>query len=177
MSLYSVRKQDSSPDLPDRIHALQYDWVLERPDLDTNGVAIVGRILMLGTVLQSRAADVLKPHGLQYSDFNVLSTPVRDGKPHELTPTDLMNAVVLSSGAMTALLDQLTRRGMISRRQSHADGRIRPVPLTSEGHAVVNETVVASFADAAEAVSCLDKRERIRLADMLRDMCRWRDKP
>lgn len=173
MSAYSVRKAIAEDNLPDRIDALQSDWAAERPSLDTSGMAVVGRIMMLSNALERRVSDVLKPHDLNYSDFDALATLARAGAPHELTPTELMNAVVLSSGAMTALLDRLTQRGFIKRSQSKRDGRVRTAVLTKAGKALVDEVVGARFAEANDAVSCLSGKEQETLAIMLRQMGRW----
>ncbi|MEM7569313.1 MAG: MarR family transcriptional regulator [Pseudomonadota bacterium] len=175
MSLYSVRKPVAQENVPDRIDALQSDWAAERPELDTSGMAVVGRIMVLSGALERRVSDVLKPHDLNYSDFDALATLARAGAPYELTPTDLMNAVVLSSGAMTALLDRLVQRGLIARGQSKRDGRVRTAVLTKKGKALVDEVVKARFAEANDAVSCLSKKEQDTLAAMLRRMGGWLD--
>lgn len=175
MSLYSVRKPDVATDQLDRIDALQSDWAQERPELDTSGIAIVGRIMMLSTVLERRVADALKPHDLNYSDFDVLATLARAGGSYELTPTELMNAVVLSSGAMTALLDRLTQRSLIMRGQSKSDGRVRTARLTPAGKALVDQAVPARFLEALDAVAGFSKTEQKSLADMLRRLGSWLD--
>lgn len=168
MHSYSVRKKQKTRNQPDRIDGLQLDWAAERPELDTSGMAIVGRVLMLSSVLEHRVTRVLKPHALHYSDFDVLATLARAGKPYELTPTELMNAVVLSSGAMTALLDRLKARGLITRGQSKADGRVRTAMLTNNGKKLVDKAVKARFAEALDAVACLSDPQQRRLADLLR---------
>lgn len=173
MSRYSVRKRPVDEEELDRIDALQFDWAAERPELDTDGIAVVGRIMMLSHILERRVSDVLKPHALNYSDFDVLATLARAGAPHELTPTELMDAVILSSGAMTALLDRLTQRSLIKRGQSRSDGRIRTAILTQQGKTLVDKAVSARFAEAAEAVGGFSAEDQDALAMMLRRMGGW----
>jgi len=118
---------------PDLIDSLIADWGRERPDLDASAMAVVGRLLRVTVALDGRINEVLKPYGLLYSEFDALATLLRSGKPFELTPTELQEAVVLTSGAMTALLNRLTKKGLIARRKSKVDGRSLTARLTAKG--------------------------------------------
>ena len=49
-----------------------------------------------------------------YTDLDVLATIRRSGEPYQLSPKQLMKSVLITSGAMTALLDRLTKLELIS---------------------------------------------------------------
>jgi DNA-binding MarR family transcriptional regulator len=151
----------------DRVGRLLQDWRRERPDLDVSAMAVVGRLLHLGRVLEARASRVLKPFGINYTDLDVLATLRRYGKPYELTPTALCDSVLVTSGTMTVCLDRLTEAGLVERRASRVDRRSRAVALTAAGRRLVDQAIAVRFAEAKEAVAALSARERGTLARAL----------
>ena len=159
----------------DVVDTLLDDWRVERPDLDVEAMAVVGRMLMISQKLQARAGSTLKAHDLKYSDFDVLATLRRSGEPFELTPTELMQSVLITSGAMTVLLDRLAARGLIKRGQDQDDRRVRTAILTSKGRALTDKAAETRFAEAVEAVACFSKREQVTVSNALRVMNQWLD--
>ena len=97
----------------DLIDALIADWNRERPDLNVDAMQIVGRVMKLGKIFENRASLALKENRIYYTDLDVLATLRRSGKPYQLTPKQLMESVVITSGAMTALLNRLTKLELI----------------------------------------------------------------
>ena len=151
----------TAPDLIDRLIA---DWAREAPHLDTEAMGVVGRILWLGRLLEARMVDVLAPFDLHYTDLDLLATLRRSGEPFELTPTELRSAVLISSGAMSAALDRLERKGLISRGRAQEDGRIRTARLTPAGQALVEKAIAERFRDAASCIQALDDAQMTELA-------------
>ena len=74
----------------DLLDQLQSDWQSERPDLDSSGMGIVGRIVLLGEYMKKNANEVLEPLGIGYTDLDVLATLRRSGSPYTLRPADLL---------------------------------------------------------------------------------------
>lgn len=129
---------------------------------------VVLRLLRVGRQLDARISDVLKPHGLLYSEFDVLATLLRSGAPYELMPTELQQAVVLTSGAMTALLDRLTSKGLIQRNESKSDGRSKTASLTPKGVELANALIAVRVAEAKDACEHLRDSDQQTLADILK---------
>lgn len=154
----------------DVVDQLLRDWGRERPDLDVSAMAVVGRLLHLGGVLQTRAGDRLRPYGISYSELDVLATLRRSGAPYRLSPTALRKSVLLTSGAMTACLDRLERRGLIRRCPDDSDRRMLIAVLTQEGSRLIDEAIVSHFAQAGQAVAGLEPDEREALARLLRKL-------
>lgn len=152
---------------PDLVADLIQDWKRERPDVDVSAMAVIGRILHLGGLLEARANQALKPYNLRYTDFDVLATLRRIGSPYELTPTRLRMAVLISSGAMTACLDRLEASGYIARRPNPEDRRGTIVRITPKGRALIDKAVVSRFAEAEEALSALTPKEANTVARLL----------
>lgn len=156
------------PPDPDLLDQLIQDWNIECPDLDTTGMGVVGRIIHLGGRLRSEGGAALDPYDLNYTDFDVLATLRRSGVPYALTPTVLMQSVLLTSGAMTATLKRLEGRELVTRDQDADDKRVKRVKLTPAGERLVNRAVRARFQQAQTAVARLSEEEREHLAGLLR---------
>ena len=138
------------------------DWRRERPELDASAMTIVGRILRLAAEFRDRATQALRPYDLHYTDFDVLATLRRRGDPFRLTPTELRQAVLLTSGAMTASLARLQEKGFLTRASDSSDGRVRAVVLTKAGRDLVDEAVTARFDAAEGSVGRLSGEDRKR---------------
>lgn len=163
------------PERTDNVEHLLADWRRERPDLDVEPMAIVGRVLNLGHRLEARANTALKSLGLHYTDLDVLATLRRSGKPYRLTPTQLRESVLITSGAMTACLDRLEANGLIVRRDNPDDRRSRAAGLTPAGTKLIDKAIVTRFGEAADAVASLSARERGSLAGLLQKLGRSLD--
>lgn len=152
----------------DLIDTLIADWAAERPDLATDAMQVVGRVIRLGRRFQDEVNAQLQPSGLSYSDFDVLATLRRSGAPFALSPKELQQSVVLTSGAMTACLGRLERKGLVSRSGDARDGRKLTAQLTPQGQSLVDSLVIERFALAEREIASLEPAERQRLAELLR---------
>ena len=154
----------------DIIDMLVKEWKEERPELDTSAMEVVGRILKLGKILEKRAGLALKDNDIYYTDLDVLATIRRSGKPYELTPKHLMKSVLITSGAMTALLDRLTNLELIYRAPDEKDGRIKKAGLTEKGKKVIDKAIKIRFDEAKDSVTVFDKKEQKELAILLKKL-------
>ncbi len=154
----------------DIIDALISEWKKERPELDTSAMGIVGRILKLGKVLERRAGLALKDSGIHYTDLDVLATLRRSGKPYERTPKQLMGSVLITSGAMTALLDRLSKLGLIYRASDKKDGRVKKAGLTEKGIKIIDKTIEIRFREASSNLEMLNIKEKQDLSRLLKKM-------
>lgn len=154
----------------DVVDQLLREWRRERPDLDASAMAVVGRILQLGRLLEAGAGERLRAVGINYTDLDVLATLRRSGTPYRLTPTVLRKSVLLTSGAMTACLNRLEARGLIARSAEDGDRRSLAAALTAKGLRLIDKAIVARFEQADEAVAALTAAERAELARLLRKL-------
>lgn len=154
----------------DVIDKLIVEWKKERPELDTEAMHIVGRIIKLGKILEKRASNILKDSGIHYTDLDVLATIRRSGKPYELTPKQLMESVLITSGAMTALLDRLTKLKLVYRATDKKDGRIKLAGLTEKGISIIDEAIGVRFKEANFSVEIFNKKEHLLLSDLLKKL-------
>ena len=154
----------------DIIDQLIDQWKRERPDLDARPMAVVGRILRLAALLDRRVNEALKPFGLAAWGFDILATLRRHGEPYAMTPTQLMEAVMLSSGAMTNRIDRLEKLDLVERQPSPSDRRSLRVQLTREGRKVIEKAIEVRFAEAEDALDGVSQRDRKQLGNLLRNV-------
>ena len=154
----------------DAIDRMMAAWKEARPDLDPSPMELVGRVIVLAEHLERSVEAALERHHLTLGQFDILATLRRHGPKGGLTPTQLLESVMLSSGGMTARLDTLERDKLIYRKQEPRDRRMVLVALTAKGRRVIDASTATRFAEAAESMPPLTTDERTTLADLLR---RW----
>lgn len=164
---------------PDRAARAVAQWRRERPDLDPSPMELLGRLAESAHVV---ARDRLNPlfarFGLQPGEFDVLATLRRSGPPFMLTPTQLYEATMVSSGGMTNRLDRLERTGWIERRPDPDDRRGVRVALTDAGRALIDEAVAAHVANEHALLAALGEEERETLSRLLGKLLRsLKDEP
>ena len=138
-------------------------WGSERPELDVSALEVVGRVSRLAGVIQVKLDAVFAEFGLQGWEFDVLATLRRAGAPYELTPGQLDEALIISSGTTTHRLKKLEARGFVSRRQDSEDGRVWWVRLTEEGRAVQEAAHNAHAANELRIIAGLSAADRAAL--------------
>lgn len=143
-------------------------WAAMRPELDGRGLHIVSRILRLAKMLEQQADDALAACGLALWQFDVLAALRRSGPPHQLSPTDLLQAVTLSSGAMTNRIDRLEAAGYVVREADPDDRRGVLIRLTEQGIAVADRAIGPRMAQALESCGVLSEQEFDTLSNLLR---------
>nr|XP_061801943.1 HTH-type transcriptional regulator PecS-like [Nerophis lumbriciformis] len=133
-------------------------------------MGIVGRIMRLGRRFTEDANEAIKPQCLRYTDFDIIATLRRSGRPYRLTPVELCEAVVLTSGAMTAALERVERVKLIARQPSKTDRRVKAAVLTAKGVRVAEAAARLRFRAAHLAVGCLSVTEARQLVSLLRKL-------
>lgn len=159
---------DPTPRDSDAVDQILRQWAIERPDLDVSAMGVIGRISRASTALDQQLRPVFAAAGLAAGDFDVLATLRRSGAPFRLTPTQLSDSTMVTSGAVTKRLDRLERDGLVTRTVSAADGRGRTVELTDTGRDLVDAVVEKHAANEERLLSPLSAKERDQLAGYLR---------
>jgi DNA-binding MarR family transcriptional regulator len=159
------------PDARDHVDHILQQWARVRRDLDVSPMGIVGRISRLSRFLEHSTATVLAQYGLNEPQFAVLAAVRRAGPPYRMAPSDLYDALLVSSGAMTNRLDRLAAVGLIERVPDTHDGRSLLIALTREGYDLIEEVVVAAHtANEQRRLANLSPAERMWLASKLRKL-------
>lgn len=154
----------------DLIDDLVTQWRSQRPELDPSPMGIVGRVLRLAGHLERTVEEALKPFDLSLWQFDVLATLRRSGPPYRLSPTQLMRAVMLSSGAMTNRIDRLKAAGLVRREPDPHDRRGVLITLTQKGERLIDKVIVARFDEARDRIAALPPSDRRALESGLRKL-------
>jgi DNA-binding MarR family transcriptional regulator len=154
----------------DAIDRMMAAWKEARPDLDPSPLALVGRVIVLAQHLQRSVEAALEKHHLTLGQFDILATLRRQGPKGGLTPTQLLESVMLSSGGMTARLDALEEAKLIYRTANAKDRRMVVIALTARGRRIIDAATGTRFQEALESLPPLSVPERRLLAGLLR---RW----
>ncbi len=158
------------PDHADPVDAIIEQWARVRPDLDTAGMEVFGRVYRLARAMGDRHERVYAPFGISRGEFDVLATLRRAGKPYTLSPRQLSATLMLTTGGMTGRLDKLERAGLLRRSPDPHDRRGLQVTLTEEGLRLIDEAVVAGVTEQSRALAALGPERSALLADLLRDL-------
>ena len=161
------RQLHSPDDERDRVAVRRAQWRRELPEVDTIGMAILGRARLVTLQARSVIEQVFTRHGLDAGEFDVLSTMLRSGAPYRLRPTELFRSLMISSGGLTNRLDRLERAGLIARLRSESDARSMLVELTPAGRAKTEAAFREDMAAEARMLEGLSEPEREDLARLL----------
>lgn len=155
----------------DRADIAVEQWGRERPDLPGLPMAVFGRLMDAAErVARDHLSPLFAEAGLQFGEFDVLSTLRRSGEPYMLSPTRLYEAAMISSGGMTNRLDRLERAGLVERRADPEDRRGKLIALTDAGKRVIDDTIGRHVANEERLLSVLTPAEQQKLNALLRKL-------
>ncbi len=152
----------------DRVDKAIKQWNQERPDLDVSSMELIGRLARIYKFLGLGINKTFSQHDLNAANFDVLATLRRSGPPYALSPNDLINSTMVTSGTMTNRIDQLSRAGLVERIKNPDDGRSVVVSLTTAGFKLIDAAVTDHVATQDQLTSGLSKDEQKRLNKLLK---------
>jgi DNA-binding MarR family transcriptional regulator len=159
------RRDDES--LLDHVEQRRRQWSRELPDVDTVGMAVLGRLRWITLQVRPAIERVFERHGLDTGEFDVLATLLRSGAPYQLRPTELYKSLMISSGGLTARLTRLEAAGLVRRVPSEADARSLLVELTSVGRKRTEIAFREDMAVEKSLLAALTAEERDQLGRLL----------
>lgn len=112
-------------------------------------------------------------YGLSSAEFDLLAT-LRNAEPdYTLTPSQLLAQMLLTSGGLSKVMAQLETRGLIARLCRDDDRRIKPVRLTADGQALIEQAMAETVANAGEWLrGALRADELTQLTGLLRRLAK-----
>jgi DNA-binding MarR family transcriptional regulator len=159
----------------DGIDLRRAQWASELPDLDTRGMAIIGRMRWITLNLRPPIEAIFGKHGLDSGEFDVLSTLRRSGAPYCLRPTELYRWLMISSGGLTARLGRLEKAGLVERLPDPNDARSTLVQLTAAGRKVAENAFREDMAFENQVLEALTDEEAANLESLLRKLASSRE--
>ena len=144
----------------DAIDRVVEQWAKEKPELETEPMAMMGRIMRIAKYMETQVAELHKKYDMKLGEFDVLATLRRSGKPYRLTPSELIGSMMLTSGAMTNRLDKLEAKGLISREHSKEDSRSVSVQLTKDGLILIDQMMTEHVETQKKLVKSLSASQK-----------------
>ena len=118
-------------------------------------------------LLMERAEAAFENHDITFTQWVILLR-LRDGLGS--TAAELCRGVGHDSGALTRVLDQLEKRGLVERSRSKQDRRVVELSLTKQGHTMVQSLIPLTVEKLNEALgdfSAAEFKEFLRLLEKL----------
>ena len=100
----------------------------------------------------------------------MLSALRRSGAPYQLSPSQLIGEMMVTSGTMTNRIDRLVSAGWVSRHPDPTDRRGVLVRLTEAGQTKVDDSLAELLVLEAELLGQLSAPQRRKLSELLRQL-------
>ena len=156
--------------MQDDVDRLIAAWEHERPDVDVSPMHVLSRVTRLALHLDRARKEAFAGHGLEPSEFDVLSALRRSGEPYQLSPGQLVQETLVTSGTMTHRVDRLVGKGLVDRLPDPADRRGVQVRLTESGRVAVDGALDSLLAHEQQLLAGLDRATRDQVASALRGL-------
>lgn len=154
----------------DHVDRVLEQWRTERPDIDATPMGVIGRIKRASRLLERRLGEHFAGHDLQLWEFDILATLRRTGPPYRLTAGALVDASMVTSGAITNRIDRLTAKHLVTRETDPASRRSVLITLTEPGRRLVDDIVADHVELETTLLTTLNPDEQEHLAALLRKL-------
>jgi DNA-binding MarR family transcriptional regulator len=151
----------------DHVDRIVAQWRVERPDLDSTPMAVIGRLSRASAIVDARLAATFASHGIDASTFDVLATLARHGPPYRVTPAELAAHSMITTSAVAQRLNRLDKLGLVTREPNPHDGRGKFVQLTPAGRELVDKVLPDHLATEEDLLAPLSADDRNTLAQLL----------
>jgi DNA-binding MarR family transcriptional regulator len=118
----------------------------------------------LYSIMRTRLEAAFAHHGLTLMQWIVLMH-VRDGLAR--TASDIAREFSHDTGALTRVIDQLEKRGLLRRRRSARDRRVVELELTRAAERLIADCLPPVFTEMNYALAPLDRAEFDQLRSLL----------
>jgi len=144
-------------------------WARERPDLDPLDYLLPIYMVRLGRIVERDGDQTWKKmFKLSSPEMRVLLALRRAGGDFSRRPTDLFRALLVTSGAITKIVDRLSADGLVKRRSDPSDKGGFLIHLTAKGKKVADDALTQMARTTVLAASgiSLSRKERKLLIDL-----------
>ena len=125
------------------------------------------RLTQVNNIFIQIIKECVESYGLQSSDFNLLSSLRRNPSPHVLSPTELYQSMLFSSGGLTKVLTRLEKEALIERCENPGDKRSKLVKLSQKGKLLVEEIMPVLHQREKRMVAALSSEDLTQLDGLM----------
>lgn len=136
---------------------------------DLSGMHLWLLLWKASRAVEAHSARSIARFDMGVSDFGVLEALLHKGP---LTVKRLGEKVLLTSGSMTAAIDRLIKRGLVTRCDDDKDRRARIINLTAQGRETISQAFAQHRMAMEQAVGNFSQQERVELLPLLRRLGR-----
>jgi DNA-binding MarR family transcriptional regulator len=137
----------------------------EFPGADLMSAMLARSVERLAEAVSASVAKVWRAHGISHAAGNALA--VIEGAGRAMTPGEVSDAMHVTSGSVTSLLDTLEKRGLVQRASHTEDRRKVLVDITREGQALLDSALPSIQLVIARIVAGLSDAERRRMFSLV----------
>lgn len=146
---------------------MQQNW----PQALTPSSDLLVAVARLRDLLFENDRPTIIRNGLTTAEFDALVALRKLPPPHQLTPTSLRRAMLITSGGLTKVLHQLQAKGLVRRMDDGLDRRIKHVQLTPHGVSLAEKTLYEVLdVDSRLLDQVVPRNELVRLNQLLQTL-------
>jgi DNA-binding MarR family transcriptional regulator len=123
-------------------------------------------VVRTSATLQNALEDLLKPHGISGTQYNVLRI-LRGAEPVGLCRNELRDRMVNRMPDVTRLLDRMEEAGLVVRTRDREDRRLVLTQITKQGRRLVDELDAPMNSFHKDRLKHLSKAQLRTLSDLL----------
>ena len=127
--------------------------------------ALALRSMRFGRLVERQLQELLRPTGLERSEFSVLASLLLAAGGQ--SPTELSRTVVQTTSGMTKTVNRLEGRGLVERRQPADDARRVDVVLTADGRELAQSLLAGLVAEFSGPLAEAEPEAALDLAHAL----------
>ncbi|WP_412973299.1 MarR family winged helix-turn-helix transcriptional regulator [Glaciecola sp. MF2-115] len=135
-------------------------WSESMPSLNTKPMALISRLQQATKEINDELCLSSGKQKLTDASFEVLATLLRAGPPYSLSPGELLDQMLITSGTMTTRIDKLEKKGLVKRKTKKDDKRSVNVALTKKGLKLIEKVILEHVKTQEEIVSVFNEEEQ-----------------
>ncbi|GAB2699152.1 MarR family winged helix-turn-helix transcriptional regulator [Nocardia thraciensis] len=145
-------------------------WGRVQPDLDVWPTQVIGRLKRLGRLIDREMKEFFAQFGLEYWEFDVLSTLRRSGGPDGLTAGALIKTTMVTSGAITNRIDRMEAKGLVRRAADPKDRRTVRIQLSDKGRELIDKLMPLHADNQYRILGGMEREDLDHLVVLLRGL-------
>jgi DNA-binding MarR family transcriptional regulator len=133
--------------------------------MDRRATEVLINLIRTDSLVTTALTRRFRRYGLSLSGFNALV--ILRQAPDGVNPHEIADRLLVTRAAVTAILDALEAKGLVSRDRSGADGRMSLIAITAAGKKLLDGLLPQHFAAERAMASVLGASEKELLISLL----------
>lgn len=153
--------------LRDFVDSLEEEWKAQVPQLQTEPISVVARLVRMSYYVERRVAINLAHYDLNRGEFEVLAVLTRNPEEN-ITPKILQTKILITSGGLSNRIRKLEEKGLLVRLPDPNDRRGVILKATEKGKEITLQAVTSHVEVERQIASGLSPEEQRELASLLK---------